>query len=629
MKVSQLMKKICAVAFCAAMVGGSAVTILPAVSSTNSGSVASAVETYSDFGYFENDDCGITITGYSGSDAEVVIPSEIDGKSVTSIGYKAFEGCTNLTSITIPDSVMSIGWDAFGYNDFDNIENFTIYGKTGSVAETYAKENEFKFVSTGIARILATSIKLNNTTVNLETGKTATLTATITPENATDKTVTWTTSDKKVVTVEDGKVTAVAAGTATITAKTSNDKIATCKVTVVPLAAKVTLSKTSATLNKGSTLTLTATVTPTNAADKTVTWSSSNTKSATVTSNGKITAKEVGTTTITAKTSNGKTATCKVTVKNPTVSVTSVKLNKTSVTLGKAETYTINGTIAPSNATNKTIKWSTSNSKVATVNSSGKITSKGTGTATITAKTVNGKTATCKVTVKKAPSKITLNKSSTTIGVGKTETLKKTLPSGSASNKVTYTTSNTKVATVNSSGKITAKKVGTATITVRTFNGKTESCKVTVKKLPTKVTLNKTSATVKKGNTLTLKATISPNKDVISKVTWSTSDSKIATVKNGKVITKKDGTVTITVKTTNGKTATCKVTVRDNTAAPTGKNSYTFILNTKTKVYHTHSCAAVSKMSAENKLVVTKKADTLAQACALVEADGYRLCKRC
>ena len=232
MKVSQLMKKICAVAFCAAMVGGSAVTILPAVSSTNSGSVASAVETYIDFGYFENDDCGITITGYSGSDAEVVIPSEIDGKSVTSIGYKAFEGCTNLTSITIPDSVMSIGWGAFGYNDFDNIENFTIYGKTGSVAETYAKENEFKFVSTGIARILATSIKLNNTTVNLETGKTATLTATITPENATDKTVTWTTSDKKVVTVEDGKVTAVAAGTAMITAKTSNGKTATCKVTV-------------------------------------------------------------------------------------------------------------------------------------------------------------------------------------------------------------------------------------------------------------------------------------------------------------------------------------------------------------------------------------------------------------
>ena len=240
---------------------------------------------------------------------------------------------------------------------------------------------------------------------------------------------------------------------------------------------------------------------------------------------------------------------------------TSVKLNKSSLTLGKGETYTLTKTLSPSEVLNKGITWTSSNTKAATV-TNGKITAKSTGTTTITATTANGKKATCKVTVKNAPSKITLNKKSLTLNVKKTYTLKKTLPANSASNKITYTTSNKSVATVSTSGKITAKKAGTATITVKTFNGKTAKCKVTVKTQPTSVKLNKTSVTLKKGKSLTLKATVKPTKYVTSKkVTWKTSNNKIATVKNGKVTAKKAGTVTITVKTTNGKTAKCKVKV--------------------------------------------------------------------
>lgn len=322
----------------------------------------------------------------------------------------------------------------------------------------------------------------------------------------------------------------------------------------------VTISKTSASVDVGKTLVLSATLNPKDALGYR-TWSSSNESVAKidiVNNEVYVRALKPGTATITVKTSNGKSAQCKVTVTQP---ASSIKLSKTSAVLGKGETLTLSTTFTPSNTTNKTVTWTTSNSKVATV-VNGKITAKGVGTATITAKTANGKTATCKVTVKNAPTKITLSKTSTTIGVGKTYTLTKTLPSGTASNKVTYTSSNKSVATVSSSGKITAKKVGTATITVTTFNGKKATCKVTVKNLPTSVKLNKTSATVKKGGTLTLKATVSPSKNVISTVTWTSSNTKVATVKNGKITAKAKGTAVITVKTTNGKTAKCKITVK-------------------------------------------------------------------
>jgi uncharacterized protein YjdB len=116
-----------------------------------------------------------------------------------------------------------------------------------------------------------------------------------------------------------------------------------------------------------------------------------------VSSKGVVTAVAKGTATITVKTTSGKTATCKVTVKE--ISSTSVKLNKTSVTINKGKTYTLKGTMAPSNTTDE-LTWSSSNSKVAKVSSKGVVTAVAKGTATITVKTTSGKKATCKVTVK-------------------------------------------------------------------------------------------------------------------------------------------------------------------------------------------------------------------------------------
>ena len=170
--------------------------------------------------------------------------------------------------------------------------------------------------------IAVTAVSLNKTSLTLEVGESYTLVVTVSPSNATDKSITWSSTNSSVASVSGGKVTTKSEGTTTITAEAHNGKTATCTVIVnepVPEVVEVTsvsLNKTSLTLEIGESETLTATVLPSNATDKSVTWTSSDQSVATV-ANGKITAIGSGTATITATTSNGKTATCTVTVTNP------------------------------------------------------------------------------------------------------------------------------------------------------------------------------------------------------------------------------------------------------------------------------------------------------------------------
>ena len=164
--------------------------------------------------------------------------------------------------------------------------------------------------------VSVSSVSLNKTTLTLTEGESEVLNATVKPDNATDKTVAWSSSDASVAKVENGKVTAVKAGTATISAK-AGDKSATCTVTVnkkVVAVTSVTLNKTELTLTEGEAETLTATVKPDDATDKTVTWTTSDASIATVDANGKVTAVKAGTATITAK-AGDQSATCMVTVK--------------------------------------------------------------------------------------------------------------------------------------------------------------------------------------------------------------------------------------------------------------------------------------------------------------------------
>lgn len=320
----------------------------------------------------------------------------------------------------------------------------------------------------------------------------------------------------------------------------------------------VTLSKTAEELVIGNTLQLTATVSPSNATDKTVTWSSSSTTIASVSPTGLVTAKTEGSANIIAS-CGGKSATCKITVKEPVVAVTSVELDKSEITLDAEETYTLKATVKPDNATDKTVTWASTKTDVATVDNNGKITGVNNGVASVTA-TSGGKSASCKVTVVVKVKLISLSQASATLGVDETVTLTATVsPDNAADKTVTWSTSDGSVASV-SNGVVTAKKIGTATITAKAGD-KSATCAITVIATPvTSVTLSQTSASLKVGETVTLSATVKPDNATDKTVTWSTSDGSVATVSNGVVTAKKIGTATITAKA-GDKSATCTITV--------------------------------------------------------------------
>ena len=242
------------------------------------------------------------------------------------------------------------------------------------------------------AKIVAvTSITLDKTSLSMQVGETETLTATIKPDDATDKTVVWTSSDGSVASVSNGKITALKSGKATITAK-SGTCSAECMVTVSVNTESITLDKTTLSLAVGESATLTATVKPDDATDKAVTWSSSD-ESVVKVDNGKVTAIKSGKATVTAK-CGGKTAECVVTV---TVPVSSITLDKTTLSLAIGESATLIATVKPDDATDKTVVWSSSDESIAKVDN-GKVMALKIGFAIVTATAANFSVS-CNVTV--------------------------------------------------------------------------------------------------------------------------------------------------------------------------------------------------------------------------------------
>ena len=332
-----------------------------------------------------------------------------------------------------------------------------------------------------------TGVSLNKTSITLKEGESEYITIAVYPSTATNKYVLLSSTNTHVATIDAyGKITANGVGTAEIIVITKDGFYeAECKVTVTPakvIPTNVSLNAGSLQLTKGISKTLTATVSPANATDKSVVWSSSNSSVAKIDSNGKVTAVGNGTATITVKTVDGsKTASCTVTV---STLPSAVSLSKTTASLKKGETLTLSATVSPSDASNKSVVWSSSNTSVATVNSNGKVTAVGNGTATITVKTTAGsKTATCKVTVTTSPTGVSItNKKQLALDVNGTYQCNVSVTPNDASDKsVVWSSSDSSIAKVSSSGKITALKTGVATITVKTSDGsKTDSFKVYV-----------------------------------------------------------------------------------------------------------------------------------------------------
>ena len=323
---------------------------------------------------------------------------------------------------------------------------------------------------------LASSVTLTLPKNQLNVGETMQATAIVLPDDATNKTVKWTSSNTAVATVStSGLVTAVGTGSTTITATTTDGtNISDFKnLTVVQPVISVSVSLPKDELNVGETMQATCTVLPDNATNKTVKWESTNTTVATVNSNGWVTAVGAGTAAITVTTTDGTNLKDS---KNLTVVIraTSVSLSLPKEVLNVGETMQATATVLPANATNKTVEWISSNTGVATVTSNGLVTAVGSGTTTISVKTTDGTElkdeASLTVVVLATGIEMSMQQE---LMVGKTTTATCTVTPANTTNKtVKWTSSAPTVASVNvSTGLIRALSPGTTTIRVETTDG--------------------------------------------------------------------------------------------------------------------------------------------------------------
>ena len=435
------------------------------------------------------------------------------------------------------------------------------------------------------------SVSLNKSETTIGLNNTERLIANVYPSDSYNKSVTWSSSNSNVATVDSsGNVRAVGVGSALITVRTvDGGKTANCTVIVPNPVISVTgvaVSPPNLNIKVGDTYQLISTVSPSNATNKNIVWSSNNTNIVTVNSNGAIIATGVGEALVTVRTEDGgHVATCSVYVASNVVNVTSVALNTSNVSLKIGQTSTLMAIVNPSNATNKNVAWVSSNTGVATVDGNGVVKAVGSGSATITVKTVDGgHIATCTITVPNETvpvTNVTLNGTAGTMDIGSTKQLVATVRPSNATNKsVTWSSSNSNVATVDSTGLVTAKAEGTTTITAKTVDGgKIATCIVTVRpkeeiKIPvTGLKLNKTELELKVGAKEKLVVTVNPSNATNKQVQWSAAQNGVVEISEDGVVTAlKEGSTYIIVtsldSSTGVKTARCDIKVTKNAEEP-------------------------------------------------------------
>jgi trimeric autotransporter adhesin len=399
-----------------------------------------------------------------------------------------------------------------------------------------------------------------------------------------DRAVVWSSSNTGVATVDaTGAVTAVGVGTATITG-TAEGKSDAATITVTQASvATVAVTPNPVSLTVGQSSQLTATPRDANGntvPGRSVSWSSANTAIATVSDSGVMKAIAAGTTTVTA-TVDGKSGSAAVTVTN--VPVASVAVQPQNANLAQGSSVQFVATVKDANGTvvtDRVVVWTSSNDAVASVSPGGVVTGKAAGTATITATSegVSGSSAVTITATVAAVASVTVDPPTASVSIGQTTTLAATVKDASGNvltgRSVTWSTSNSGVATVSSSGEVTGVSAGSTTITA-TSEGKSGTATVTVVVPVASVTVQPTSKTIGVGQTVTLVATTkdaSGNVLTGRTITWSSSSPAVASVSSGGVVTGVGGgTATITA-TSEGKSGTSTITV---TPVPVGSVTVT------------------------------------------------------
>lgn len=420
-------------------------------------------------------------------------------------------------------------------------------------------------------------ISLSAGKTTLKVGESTKVTASISPENATDKGITFTSSAATVATVDaDGNVMATGAGSATITATAKDGKGASSSITlkVEEMAAGVTLEPNSLNLKENETAQLSASVQPTTASQS-IRYSSNNDAVATVSNTGLVTAVKEGTAIITAAANDGsgKYATCTVKVGSTPVEVpvTGITVSPSELLLEEKEAKELKATVEPANATNKGVIFSSSNTNVAVVSNDGLVTAVNNGTAiiTVTSKENSSIIAKCSVKVGKPVmvTDVTVQPAELKLKTDGTYQLSvSVLPSNADERGVTFESSNTAVATVSASGLVTAKGPGTATITVtaKDGSGKKATCTVTVTQPVKGVTVSPASVVIQKGNVQKLTASVVPANATNQELVYKSSNETVAIVSKDGIITGLNegwATITVCAKENQAIYGTCTVKV--------------------------------------------------------------------
>ncbi len=421
--------------------------------------------------------------------------------------------------------------------------------------------------------VTATAIEVDPTSLEIFVGEVASLTATVTPDDVTDSSVTWKAQDKAIAIVsETGIVTGVAPGETIIYASSSNGLTAECHVTVKAhdvLPTGISLTNTSITMIEGNTADIIAIVHP-SAADQTVTWASADEEIATVDQNGIVKAVKTGETIVTATTVNGIVAECHVTVIPAIVAVEKIKVEPDKLTMNVGDVETLVATVTPYYATDPAVTWASANSTIATVSDSGVVTAVSPGEVTIYVASSNGLRAECLVTVltpEILPTDITLTNSELVIYEGETtELIDIVFPFEATDKTVLWESSDEDIVAVDQAGMVTGLMVGNAVVTATTVNGLTATCSVTV--IPRivaveKIELDKTLLEMFVGDVETLIATVTPETATDPSVAWRSLDANTALVSpTGEVTGVSVGETVIVASTSNGLTAECRVIVK-------------------------------------------------------------------
>lgn len=380
---------------------------------------------------------------------------------------------------------------------------------------------------------LPASVGISQAAMEMTVGENFTLTAQVNPANVLDNSIKWYSDNPPVASVDaNGKVTALKAGIADVRARSWNGKEGVCRVTVknpVVAATSVTLDHSSATLNTGSKLQLTATVLPVNATDKSLTWSSSKPDVASVSETGLVSGLKSGATTIRVY-CGPLSASCIITVKEAYVEVSGIELNLSSLTLREGDQARLEANVYPADATEGGVTWSSDNTSVATVSGLGVVKGVKKGTAQIFANAGAFSTS-CTVNVieKEAeevlPNSIYLDKQTLSLYRGEQTNVNATVnPSNATDKSVVWTSSDPDVATVDRNGNILATGKGRAMVQASTVNGLTASVEVNVTIKLERLTVTPDTYTAVAGTEFDLIPGVIPDDADMPLLAWASSD---------------------------------------------------------------------------------------------------------